>query len=326
MCNPGPNISVEAAARAPLVIVVGPTASGKTALAIAIAEQAGTEIISADSQQVYKGMDIGTGKATAAELARVPHHLIDIITPADDMTAARFVELADSAIADIDARLGSGVGNRSGAVVAGGTGLYVRALLLGLFAGPPASPEVRARLTAEAEASGGAALWHRLERADPESAARVDEHDIIRLVRALEVYELTGVPMSEHRRRHDHRRVPWRYRARLIGLAPEREALYRRIDARVDEMLAAGLVEEVEGLRAAGYGRDLRSQAAIGYSEIHDYLDGITSLAEATRLIKRNSRRYARRQMSWYRKDGNVEWAERQADVDLASVGRYLGG
>ncbi len=217
----GHGIGVEAEGRARLVIVVGPTASGKTSLAIAIAERAGTEIISADSQQVYRGMDIGTGKATAAELARVPHHLIDVLTPADKMTAARFVELADAAIAGIATRRRSPDGGDPGVVVAGGTGLYVRALLLGLFAGPPASPEIRARLNAEVEASGGAVLWRRLEEIDPTSAARVDERDIIRLVRALEVHELTGVTMSEHQRRHDHRRVPWRYQARLIGLAPE---------------------------------------------------------------------------------------------------------
>jgi len=302
-----------------LVVIVGPTAAGKSALALRLAERVGGEIVSADSQQVYLGMDIGTGKGSAAERARVPHHLVDVVRPDEEMTAARFVDLADAAIAGAAAR-GRPV------IVAGGTGLYVRALLLGIFAGPGADPELRRRLVAEAAAGGGApALWQRLAAADPDAASRIEPADLKRIIRALEVLELTGVPMSEHQRRHDHRSVAPRYPARLIGLAPaERAVLYRRIDERVDAMLAAGLVDEVRGLRGAGYGPALRSQQAIGYAELHAMLDGALPHDEAVRLIKRNSRRYARRQLSWYRRDTSVEWHPDPALVDLDDLGRYL--
>jgi len=163
-----------------------------------------------------------------------------------------------------------------------------------------------------------------LRAIDPESAARIDPNDLIRATRALEVHHLTGETMTEHQRRHDHRTVPPRYPTRIVGLAPERAALYGRIDARVDQMMEAGLEAEVRGLRAAGYGPDLRSQAAIGYAEIHRYLDGQVDLPETIRLIKRNSRRYARRQLAWYRSDPRVTWHPDAATVDLAALWRYL--
>lgn len=302
-----------------LVIIVGPTGAGKSALALALAQAIGGEIVSADSQQVYRGMDIGTGKASAAERARVPHHLLDVLEPDQVMTAMRFAELADAAIADI-------AGRGRPVIVAGGTGLYVRALLLGIFEGPPADPAVRARLAAEAHAAGGPrVLWDRLAALDPAATARIDPNDLIRITRALEVYELTGVTMTEHQKRHDHRRVPARYPARLIGLAPPRPRLYTGIEARVDGMIETGLFDEVRRLRAAGYAPPVRSQAAIGYAELHGVLAGTHDLPRAIELIKRNSRRYARRQLSWYRRDQKVEWFEQHADVDVASLGRYLG-
>ena len=296
-----------------LVVIVGPTASGKSRLAIDIARAVGGEIVSADSQQVYRGMDIGTGKVSDAERALVRHHLIDVCDPHDDMTAARFTELADRAIADAAAR-GTPV------VVAGGTGLYVRALLLGLFAGPPADPDLRARLRAE----GLPALRQRLAAADPASAARIDANDEKRTIRALEVLELTGEPMSVHQERHDHRRVLPRYPARVIGLDPPRTELYRRIDSRVEEMMAAGLLDEVRRLRAAGVGPAMRSQLAIGYAELHRHLDGVLPLGESIRLIQRNSRHYARRQLSWYRGDPAVEWHPEPRAVAIDDLERYL--
>ncbi len=295
-----------------LVVIVGPTGAGKTALALTLAEATGGEIVSCDSQQVYVGMDIGTGKATPAERARVPHHLLDVVTPDQDMTAARFIELADAAIADVATR-------HRPVIVCGGTGLYVRALLLGLFEGPPADPALRAELEARADQ-----LWDELHAIDPDSAARIDRNDRKRLVRALEIHALTGETMTAHLARHDHRTVTPRYPHRLIGLAPPRDRLYGVIDARVDAMMAAGLLDEVAALRAAGYAPPLRSQQAIGYAELHDHLDGRSDLSRAIELIKRNSRRYARRQLSWYRPDPTVTWAERPADVDVGSLGRYL--
>lgn len=306
-----------------LVVIVGPTGAGKTGLALDLAARVGGEIVSADSQQVYAGMDIGTGKATAAERAAVPHHLLDVARPDEEMTAARFVELADAAIADVTAR-GRAV------IVCGGTGLYVRALLLGLFEGPPASPELRAELTAIAERDGTAALHAELARVDPASATRIDKNDAKRMIRALEVFRLTGETMTSHQARHDHRALPARYPARLIGLAPEREALYAAIDARVDAMLAAGLEAEVAALRARGYLPPLRSQQAIGYAELHAVCDGTHDRARAIELIKRNSRHYARRQGSWYRgatgASGEVAWAPSPAAVDLGDLERYLVG
>jgi tRNA dimethylallyltransferase len=300
-----------------LVVIVGPTGAGKTQLAIELAEAIAGEVVSCDSQQVYVGMDIGTGKATAAERARVPHHLLDVIRPDQDMTAARFIALADAAITALAAR---GVP----AVVCGGTGLYVRALLLGLFEGPPAVPAIRARLHAEAAEHGAPVLHARLAAVDPALAAKVERNDAKRIIRALEVYEATGIPMSEHQAKHDFRTIEPRYPARVIGLAPPRDELYRRIDARVDAMLAAGLVAEVTALRTAGYAPPMRSQQAIGYAELHDQLDGKVEPARAVELIKRNSRHYARRQLSWYRSDPRIEWAESASRVDLAGLGRYL--
>ncbi|HET7502548.1 MAG TPA: tRNA (adenosine(37)-N6)-dimethylallyltransferase MiaA [Kofleriaceae bacterium] len=302
-----------------LVVIVGPTGAGKTRLAMRLAEHTGGEVVSADSQQVYAGMDIGTGKVTAEERARVPHHVVDVVRPDEEMTAQRFVELADQAIADAAAR-GKHV------IVCGGTGLYVRALLLGLFAGPPASPDLRAELTEQARQGGVAQLHAELAQIDPVIAAKIDRNDEKRIIRALEVYRLTGEPMSAHQARHDHRSMPPRYPARLVGLAPERDALYRAIDLRVEAMLEAGLEREVAWLRTRGYRPPLRSQQAIGYAELHDAADGRVERPRAIDLIKRNSRHYARRQLSWYRADHTIQWHLDPGAVDLADLERYLKG
>lgn len=302
-----------------LVVIVGPTGAGKTRLALALASRVGGEVVSADSQQVYAGMDIGTGKVTAAERVSVPHHVVDVVRPDEDMTAQRFVELADRAITDAWTR-GKAV------IVCGGTGLYVRALLLGLFAGPPASPELRAELTAQVAEHGLPALHAELARVDPVSAARIDPNDAKRIIRALEVHRLTGEAMSAHQARHDHKSLPPRYDARLVGLAPEREQLYAAIEHRVDAMIAGGLEQEVAALRARGYLPPLRSQQAIGYAELHEAADGRVDRARAIELIKRNSRHYARRQLSWYRADTQIRWSADPAAVDLDDLERYLAG
>ena len=298
-----------------LVVIVGPTGAGKTRLSLELAERVGGEVVSADSQQVYVGMDIGTGKVSPADRARVPHHLLDVMKPDQEMTAARFIELADAAIADVWAR-------GKHAIVCGGTGLYVRALLLGLFDGPPASPELRAEL-AKIEL---AALYEELVRVDPVIAGKIDKHDQKRIIRALEVFRLTGEPMSAHQARHDHRTLPKRYEARLVGLAPERDALYAAIDTRVDQMIADGLEREVAALREAGYRPPLRSQQAIGYAELHEVADGTLERARAIEVIKRNSRHYARRQLSWYRPDPSISWHAGPGAVDQDELGRYLAG
>lgn len=292
-----------------LVLVVGPTAAGKTELALRLAEAAGGEIVSADSQQVYVGMDIGTNKATAAEQARVRHHLVDLVPPDQSMTAARWAGLAD----DIIAR-GTPI------VVCGGTGLYVRALLYGLFEGPPADPAVRARLEAEPLP----ALHARLAEVDPRAAARIHATDRVRMVRALEVFELTGVPISTHQDQHDHDKVPLRYQVRGVGLAPPRPRLVERIDARVDQMVAAGLEDEVRRLHAAGYGCELRSFGAIGYREMCAVVEGRLGRHEAIAQIKAATRRYARRQVAWFRSEPWVSWYETASDVDVPGLSAWL--
>jgi tRNA dimethylallyltransferase len=306
-----------------LVVIVGPTGAGKTRLSLELAARTNGEVISADSQQVYVGMDIGTGKVTVGERARVPHHLLDVVTPDQEMTAARFIELADAAIAEVAAR-GKTV------IVCGGTGLYVRALLLGLFEGPPASMELRAELTERADRDGTGALHAELARVDPTAAQKIDPNDRKRIIRALEVFQLTGEPMSAHQARHDHKTLPLRYPVRIVGLAPEREDLYRAIDARVDQMIADGLEAEVAALRERGYAPPLRSQQAIGYAELHEVVAGTLDRSRAIELIKRNSRHYARRQLSWYRAPSSgasdVEWSASVGGVDLADLERYLAG
>jgi tRNA dimethylallyltransferase len=292
-----------------IVVIVGPTGAGKTRMSLQLAERAGGEVVSCDSQQVYIGMDIGTGKVDAAARARIPHHLLDVVRPDEDMTAARFVDMADRAIEEIAAR-GKPV------IVCGGTGLYVRSLLLGLFDGPAASPELRAELAKRP----GSELHAELARVDPAAAAKIDPHDQKRTIRALEVFQLTGEPMSVHQARHDHKAATPRYDARVIGLSPPREQLYAAIDARVDEMIAAGLEGEVAALRDAGYRPPLRSQQAIGYAELHDMLDGTVARARAVELIKRNSRHYARRQVAWYRNDQTVAWHPSVDAVDVDAL------
>lgn len=295
-----------------VVAIVGPTAAGKTALAIALAEAAGGEVVSIDSQQVYRGMDIGTGKASAAERARVPHHLIDVAWPDEPMTAARFVALADAAMADIAAR-GKTI------VLAGGTGLYYRALVYGLFEGPPADAALRARLAAEPMED----LRARLEQVDPVAAAKIERNDRIRTTRALEVYELTGRPISEHQRAHDHATLPPRFDVRGIGLGPERDELRRRIEARVDAMIAAGLVDEVRALYPR-YPADLRAFAAIGFRELIQHLRGEIPLDDAVRQMKGATRRYARRQLAWFRSEPTVTWYTSPRDVNIAALAAWL--
>ncbi|MFH0898993.1 MAG: tRNA (adenosine(37)-N6)-dimethylallyltransferase MiaA [Pseudomonadota bacterium] len=301
----------------PIVAIVGPTASGKTDLAIALALKADAEIVSVDSQQVYQGMDIGTGKATLEQQSQVPHHLLDVAPPDEPMTAARFVELADQAIVDIASR-------RRSVVLAGGSGLYYRALVYGLFAGPGADPHLRDGLEAEARVIGVESLWERLRAVDPWAAAKIDRHDLVRTIRALEVYLLTGRPISEHQVSHDYRKAPPRYQVLSVGLDPPRDELTRRIDARVETMVKEGLVDEVRALLARGFSPSLRAMAAIGYREICAHVGGQLGLAEAIERIKRATRKYARRQLAWFRSEPAVTWYKGATVVDTSSLADWL--
>jgi len=282
-----------------VIVVCGPTASGKTAFAIELAEALNGEIISADSMQVYRYMDIGTAKPTAEERLRIPHHMIDVVDPDEPFDAEKYTAMARGAIAGTRTR-------NLIPFVAGGTGLYIKALVHGLFQLPPMDTEIRVQLKAEAEALGIHSLYQRLTRLDPESAARIHRNDTYRILRALEVYELTGRPLSEFQ--HTHRFGDSPFDVLKIGLRMEREILYQRIDRRVDAMVDAGLVEEVKGLLDRGYTADLKSMQSIGYRHMGDYLQGRTPWDEAVRTLKRDTRRFAKRQMTWFRADPDIIW------------------
>jgi tRNA dimethylallyltransferase len=242
---------------------------------------------------------VGTDKLPPEQRQGVPHHLIDVVDPDQTFSAAQFARAADEIVAETRKSGGA-------VIVAGGTGFYLRALLWGLFPGPSAASEVRERLFQEAAAEGLVTLHKRLAELDPEAARRIHPHDRVRIVRALEVYEITGRTMSEHFA--CQALAGPRYNALIIGLILRRETMYERINRRVEQMIAAGLVAEVERLRARGYGPELPSQQALGYKQVHRFLDGEIDLDRARYLIQRDTRHYARRQLTWLRKEPGLEW------------------
>ena len=298
-------VAGEALLRERAWVILGPTAVGKTDVAIRLAERWGGEIISADSSAVYRGLDIGSAKPTPDEQRRVRFHLIDVADPSEVFTAARFRELALQAIADIQAR-----GKR--VLIVGGTGLYLRVLLHGFsLAPPPADPEVRARWKAEVERVGAPALHARLQQIDPIAAARIHPNDAVRITRALEVYEMTGVPISQWQRRAEAE-LP----AIKVGLTMPREQLYARIDQRVDKMIAQGMLQEVQTLLQNGYNPEQPALKGLGYRHLIGYLQGRFSWDEAVRLWKRDTRRYAKRQMTWFRKEPGVHWVNASLGIE----------
>lgn len=299
----------------PPIVLVGPTATGKTAAAIALSERIGGEIINADSMQVYRGMDIGTAKPTPEEQARVPFHLLDVVTPDAPFNVSEWKQRAEHALSDIVAR-------GKNPLVCGGTGMYVRALLDDwTLAETPADPEIRARLENEAKTRGAARLHERLQQVDPTTAARLHPNDAVRIVRALEVYEATGTPMSLSLAK-DQAARPSRPAIRL-GLTLPRPELYARIEARVDAMLSAGLVDEVRALLAQGYSAELSPLKSLGYKEIINYLHGETDYATAVADIKQNTRRFAKRQQTWFRADTRIHWLDVTA-MNSATVAEQL--
>jgi tRNA dimethylallyltransferase len=301
-----------------IIIVCGPTAVGKTGVALELAAAAGAQIVGADSMQIYRYMDIGTAKPTAKEQARVPHHLVDFCDPAEPFNAAAYSRLARKTI---DRLLERGVVP----LVVGGTGLYIKGLLGGLFPVPSPDRSIRKRLQAEAEQLGTPTLHDRLVRVDPNTAARLHPNDTARVVRALEVLEATGEPISLQQDRHRFEDEP--YRALKIGLFLEKEVLYRRIDRRCDAMLEAGLIEEVKGLLKRGYPPQLKSMQSIGYRHVIDYLQGRATFEETRRLFSRDTRRYAKRQLTWFRADPEVRWLT-PAEIGTAQrmIRRFLAG
>ncbi len=288
-----------------ICVVAGPTASGKTSLAIALARRLGGEIVNADSQQVYRGLDVGTAKPSPEERAAAPHHLLDVVEPGEGMDAARFVGLADRAIVEI-------AGRGRLPVVAGGTGLYLRALLHGVVEAPGRDPALRARLEEEAARLGRPALHARLAALDPAAAARIRPNDLVRIVRALEIAAGGRLPSELHAA---HAFAADRYDAVLVALDPPRAALHARIDARVREMFAGGLLEEARALLARFPGA-LPPKLPIGYPEAAACLRGELAIEEAIRRVQVAHRRYARRQIVWLRAERGVEWLAPPADVE----------
>ena len=291
-----------------LLVICGPTASGKTSVGALLAEKLGGEVVSADSMQIYRGLDIGTDKAPPELRKRVPHHMLDIVDPGEGYSAARYEREAG----EIVDRL---VGEGKLPIVVGGSGLYIRILINGIFPSPPASASVRERLKREAERDGIEMLYERLRSVDPDYALVAAPADLRRIVRALEVFELTGSPFSSWHQRHKVERSP--RDAFMVGLERPRENLYERIDSRVDEMFAGGLVDEVRRLCEQGHVEALRHLRPLGYMETLDYLEANIPLEEAIRLTKQNSRRYAKRQMTWFRKE-DIKWIS-LASTDSAS-------
>ncbi len=282
-----------------IVAVVGPTASGKTSLGVELAEALNTEIISADSMQFYRGMEIGTGAPSREELARVKHHFVGHLTPDQEMSAADFQQVARQVVGDLNEQ-GKPV------VVVGGSGLYVQALIDGLFEGPGKDQDLRDRLESEAMTNGTEALYGRLAGIDPEYAARISSNDLRRIIRALEVFELTGTVFSALHR--EHRADTGHLDALQFALEVPREDLYARVNRRVDAMISHGLIEEIRQLVEQGYGDHIRRLKSLGYREMLDHVEGNKSLEEATDLMKKFTRRYAKRQITWFKGDTRVEW------------------
>ena len=269
-----------------IAVICGPTSVGKTTAAIEIASALDAEIISADSMQVYRYMDIGTAKPSALEQARIPHHMIDIVDPDEPFDAQRYADMSQNLVFQL-AEQGIPV------LVAGGTGFYIRALIHGLFESGSGNSEIRLNLKKEADTKGTAELYHRLCECDPEAAAKIHPHDAFRIVRALEIYETTGQPISTC-----HQKLR------------QREVLYERINHRVDLMIEEGLVDEVKSLLKRGYSSELKPLQSIGYRHIVDFFEGRLCWDDTLQMLKQDTRRYAKRQLTWFNSDSQVKWID----------------
>lgn len=289
----------------PLIILTGSTAVGKTALSLELAKRIGGEIISADSMQVYRYMDIGSAKIKTEEMQDIPHHLIDILNPEDEFNVFRFQEMAKEAMTGIYKR-----GHIP--IIAGGTGFYIQALLYDIqFSEEEGASEIRIRLEKEAADLGNEMLYERLKTVDPESAEIIHPNNTKRLIRALEYYEINGSKISTHNQTEREKQSPYNFC--YFVLNDDRAKLYDRIEQRVDEMLKEGLVEEVKRLKDMGYHKDMVSMQGLGYKEILAYLDGECTLEDAVYLIKRDTRHFAKRQLTWFRREKDVIWVDKPA-------------
>jgi len=281
-----------------VLAIVGPTASGKTSLALSVAEKCDAEIVSADSRQIYEYLDIGTAKPTVAERAMVKHHFVDIMKPSSEFSAGQFGVDARKVIAEI-------LKKRKLPVLVGGSGLYVKAAIDGLFDGPGKDPEIRTRIEEQLQTEGLDALLKTLRMVDPLTLERMKEITPRRVIRALEVYSITGKPISKFQSEEN---VAPAFKAYQVGLLWDRKELYQRIDDRVEAMVASGLEDEVKNLMSKGYDRHLNALNTVGYKEVFAFMEGIHSHEEMIELIKRNSRRFAKRQLTWFKRDQRIHW------------------
>ncbi len=299
-----------------LFILVGPTAIGKTAISINLAEKLKGEIISADSMQIYKYMDIGSAKISKEEMNGVIHYLIDLVTPDQEFTVANFRDNAKSLVRDINSR-----GKLP--IIAGGTGLYINSLVYDLkFTEVPPDESIRERLESLGNKYGNEYLHEELKKVDMPSAERISINDRKRLIRAIEIYEVTNKPMSEHNK--NFRNPIEDYNLIMVGLNMDRAELYNRINQRVDNMISDGLIEEVQKLLMMGYNQELVSMQGIGYKEIIMYLDGSIPLSKAIELIKQGTRNYAKRQLTWFRKDNRIKWFNVDNYPDLNELSQEI--
>ncbi len=303
-----------------LLVIIGPTAVGKTKLSIEMAKQFNGEIISGDSMQIYRGMDIGTAKITPEEMEGIPHHLIDIKEPNENFSVAEFQSLVRAKIEEI-AKMGKLP------IIAGGTGLYIQSVIYDYqFSDVSGDEQFRQQLEQRAKEIGNEVLYKELSEVDPESAAQIHPNNVRRVIRALEIYHLTGKTMQEFQRTQEPDLM---YDTALVGLTMERDMLYERINARVDLMMEQGLLDEVKSLYHQGL-RDCQSIQAIGYKEIYEYLDGKVSLDDGVETLKQNSRRYAKRQLTWFRNKMDVKWFD-MTDVNdftkkITEISHYVEG
>lgn len=287
----------------PIICIAGPTASGKTALAVALAQELGGEVVSCDSMQVYRRMDIGTAKPTVEEMHGIPHHMLDVAEPDEDFSVSRYCRMASPIVDDI-------VSRGKVAIIAGGTGLYMDSLIRGNAFAPFPSTGVREKLEAQADAEGMEKIHAWLTSVDPEAAGRLHLSDRKRIIRALEVYLETGETITEHNRRTQA--IPPKYSPLWLGLDFEdRAQLYHRIDRRVDIMLDMGLIDEIKGLLHSGIPEKCTAMQAIGYKEFVDALQGRGTIAQAADQVRQSSRRYAKRQLTWFRRNQAIHWLTR---------------
>lgn len=302
--------------RLPLVIVTGPTAVGKTALSVRLAKKIGAEIISADSMQVYRGMDIGSAKVTKAEMDGVPHHLIDVLEPEENFNVASFQRMAKDAIRQI-------CGRGRIPILTGGTGFYIQSVVNDIdFTVTQEDEGLRRSLEDMARAQGPEKMHALLAQVDEKAACQIHPHNVKRVIRALEYYQQTGQPISTHNERE--RKKTSAYRSAYFVLTDEREKIYAAIDRRVDAMIRAGLVEEVRSFRKRGLTRDFVSMQGLGYKEIFPYLDGEYDLDRAVYLIKRDTRHFAKRQLTWFAREKDVIWVNKSAYEDEDSILQFM--